>query len=481
MFDASLQKRALRGAGWNIAGSFAQQLIQFAFGVIIARLLSPTEFGLMGMLAIFVALTKSLVDGGFGSALVQKQDANEIDASSVFYVNMLISILLCALLCLLAPAIAAFYQRPILAPMMICLSTGLIFVALGRVHTALLTKALDFRTQSVIGITATTLSGICGVWMAYCGYGVWSLVAMSVLTELCRAGALWAIYRWRPRLTISFASIRSMWSYGAPLLCSSILDTVFTNAYSLVIGRLYSPRDVGLFTQARTLQSLPASNVTASVSTVAFPVFSEISYSPQLLRRAIQRSLTMLAFAVFPVVACVTASADSLVNVVLTSKWAACVPWLQLLCVTEALRPLHVINLTVIKACGHTRVFLRLEVIKVALTSISLLLTSSLGVSAMIIGQSLVSVFSLFLNGRYTSTAVGYKTFQQLQDVYPYAVIATLVGILTYCLVLLPIDNHLYLLILQLLTFAALYSGLCMAFRMREPLELVAMATSNVK
>ena len=475
-----LKSKTIHALFWSFFEGIGQQGIQFVISIILARLLLPEEFGLIAMLAIFMAIAQSFLDSGFGRALIQKQDATHIDECSIFYFNILVGFLAAGLLCLTAPWIANFYNQPMLVPLTCALSLNLIINAFGLVQTTLLTKQIDFKTQLKVSVIAVVISGTIGVTMAFNGFGVWSLVAQSLGSNLFRTILLWFFTNWRPSLAFSLDSLRGMFTFGSRLLASGLLDTVFRNIYLVVIGKLFSPADLGFYSRAERFQQLPVANISGMVSRVMFPVFSSVQDDKPRLKRGVRKALTMLVMINFPMMVGLAIVAKPMVLLLLTEKWVPCVPYLQLLCVVGMLYPLHLINLNVLIAQGRSDLFFRLEVLKKFLVVIAIAVTYRWGIIAMIYGQIATSCLAYFLNAYYTGKMLDYPITEQIQDLIPSLALAGIMGLGVYSLKYISMVNQLALLSAQIMTGIVLYAGICYIFRISSFMEAIEMIKSKL-
>ena len=478
--SCSVKSKTLHALFWSFLERFGQQGIQFVISIILARLLLPEEFGLIAMLSIFMAIAQSFINSGFGQALIQKQDVTHIDECSIFYFNILVGFLAAGLLCLAAPWIAAFYNQPLLVPLTCALSLNLIINAFGLVQTTLLSKHIDFKTQLKVSVIATVISGTIGVTMAINGFGVWSLVAQSLGCNLFRTILLWFFNTWHPSLAFSLDSLRGMFAFGSRLLASGLLDTVFQNIYLVVIGKLFFPMALGFYSRAKELQQLPVSNISTIISRVTFPVFSSVQDDKPRLKRGVRKALTMLVMINFPMMVGLAIVGKPLVLLLLTEKWAPCIPYLQLLCVVGMLYPVHVINLNVLTAQGRSDLFFRLEVLKKVLVVIAIGVTYRWGIIAMIYGQIATSCLAYFLNSYYTGKMLDYPITEQIQDLIPSLALAGIMGLGVYALKYTPIVNQSALLSVQIMTGIALYAVLCYIFRISSFMEVIGMVKSKL-
>ena len=475
-----LKNKTLHALFWSFFERIGQQGIQFIIGIILARLLLPEQFGLIAMLTIFMAIAQSFINSGFGQALIQKQDATHIDECSIFYFNILVGFLAAGLLCLFAPWIAGFYNQPLLVPLTYALSLNLIINAFGLVQITLLTKHIDFKTQLKVSVIATVISGTIGVTMALNGFGVWSLVAQSLSSNLFRTALLWLFSTWRPSLAFSFVALRGMFAFGSRLLASGLIETVFQNIYLVVIGKLFSPAGLGFYSRAKGLQQLPVSNISTIISRVTFPVFSSVQDDKPRLKRGVRKALTMLVMINFPMMIGLAIVAEPLVLLLLTEKWAPCIPYLQLLCVVGMLYPVHSINLNVLIAQGRSDLLFRIEILKKILIVIAISITYRWGIIAMIYGQIATSCLAYFLNAYYTGQMLDYPITEQIQDLMPSLTLASIMGGGIYALKYAPIVNQSVLLLVQIMTGIVLYAVLCYIFRISSFMDVIEMVKSNL-
>ncbi len=478
----SLKSRTFGAIFWSLLERGGQQGIQLVIAIILARVLLPAQFGLIAMLAIFMAIAQSFLDSGFGSALIQKKDATQVDSCSIFYFNVVVGIFAAGLLCLAAPWIAAFYEEPALAPLTRFLSLNLVINSFALVQSILLIRRIDFKTQLKVSIVATIGSGIIGITLAYRGFGVWSLAIQSVTSTIFRTILLWFFNKWRPSLVFSFAALKSMFAFGSKLLFSGLIDTIFRNIYIVIIGKIFTATDLGFYSRAKSCTRLSTENLTNSISRVTFPVFSSIQDDNSRLKRGVQKALTTLNFLNFPMMIGLLVTAKPLVLVLLTEKWLPCVPYMQLLCVMGLLYPLNVINLNVLKAKGRSDLFLKLEILKKILTVISIAITYRWGIMAMITGHiCIVSVPAYYLNSYYTGRFIGYPLKEQVFDLLPYLGMAVVMGIGVYSLQFLPFPNNWSLLISQVLAGVIIYGAMSRIFKMPAFLEIVDILRDTLK
>ena len=475
-----LKNKTLHALFWSFFERIGQQGIQFIISIILARLLLPEQFGLIAMLMIFMAIAQSFINSGFGQALIQKQDATHIDECSIFYFNILVGFLAAGLLCLTAPWIAGFYNQPLLVSLTCVLSLNLIINAFGLVQTTLLTKQIDFKTQLKVSVIATVISGTIGVIMAFNGFGVWSLVAQSLGSNLFRTILLWFFNTWRPSLVFSLDSLHGMFIFGSKLLCAGLITTIFDNIYLIVIGKMFSAADLGFYSRAKGLQQLPVMNISTIVARVTFPVFSSVQDDKARLKRGVRKALLTLAMVNFPMMIGFAVVARPLVLVLLTEKWLPCVPYLQLFCVVGMLYPLHAININVLKAQGRSDLNLRLSVLKNFLGGFLLAVTWRWGIEAILWGQIVLSLLCYFVNTHYTAILIKYSVWEQIYDLFPYLGVAGIMGVGVYALEYMITGNVVLLLAAQVVSGITLFIGLCRLFRLLAFEEVWQVCRQNL-
>lgn len=472
MTQTTLRQRTVYALSWSFVETLGVRGIRFIVGIILARLLFPEQFGLIGMLTIFVAVAQSFLDSGFGAALIQKRETTPTDTCSVFYFNILVGIVATGLLYLAAPWIASFYNQPILTPLTRILSLSIVINSFGLIQNTMLIKEINFKALTKVNLVANGLSGCIGIVMAFCGFGVWSLAVQQISATVLGTSALWIFNSWRPVMRFSFGALRDMFSFGSRMLASGLLNTIFDNIYLLVIGKLFSPADLGFFARASTFQEIPSQSLSGMVGRVTFPVFASIQDDPKRLKRSMKKALATLAIVNFPIMIGLAVIARPLVLLLLTQKWAESIPYLQLLCLLGLMYPLHSINLNLLQALGRSELFLRLEVIKKVLIIINIAVTWRWGITAMICGMIGLSVVSYYLNSYYTGVLIGYRIREQLYDLSSYLIIAVLMGLAAYGSGLLQYPNHWSTLLMQIVVGIGTYVGLCWALRLTAFMEL---------
>lgn len=463
---SSLEEKAIRGVFWSAIERLVPQLVQFIVSIVLARLLLPEQFGLIGMLVVFVALGKIFLDSGFSAALIQRQDATELHYNSVFYANILLSLIAAGILCLAAPLIARFYQQPLLIAPAQVLSLNFVFNALGLNQAVIATKRLDFKMLTKASLLASIASGVVGIGMALAGFGIWSLVAQSVTATLFNTTFLWVFNPWRPQRVFSLTALGELFSFGSRLLAANVLDTIFNNLYVVVIGKLFHPADLGYYMRAFTMQQLPSETVVKIVGRVTFPLFAQIQADAARVKNGFRKALRTISLVNFPLMIGLLVCARPLVLTLFTDNWSPAIPYLQLLSIVGLIYPLNMINQNVILAVGHSDLYFRLEVVKKVLIVISIAITWRWGIEALIWGQIVATLAAYGLSSHYGGTTVDYGFRGQVRDLLPYLGAACVMGAAVFMLNGLPFTHTALLLALQVITGILVYGLLCRGLRL---------------
>ena len=431
----NIKSKMAHGLFWSCVERFSVQGIQLLFSIFMARILSPNDYGVVGMLAIFMAVSQSIIDSGFTNALIRKANRTEVDYSTVFYFNIIVGLFLYAWLFFTAPLIAGFYKTPILTSLAKVVGLNLLLNSLAVVQRAKLTINIDFRTQARSSLVSAFVSGLVGLAFAYGGWGVWSLAIQSVANTALNVLLLWLVTRWRPLVVFSSSSLRDLFGYGSKMLLSGLLDTIYNNIYSIVVGKVFRARDLGHFVRADNFAQFPSVNLTGVLQRVTFPILSGIQDNDDLLRKVYREYLRLSAYVVFPLMMGLAAVANPFILVILTKKWIGAVLLLQILCFGYMWYPIHAINLNVLQVKGRSDLFLRLEIIKKALGTCILVGTIPFGVPAMCIGRVGSSMISLFINAYYTKKMIEVGIMTQVKDLLPALIYSLSMWGLVYALV----------------------------------------------
>lgn len=415
----NLREKTLTGLFWNLLERVGVRIVQFIPTILLARLLSPAEFGLIGMLTIFIVITQIFLDSGFGLALIQKKDATYTDECSIFYFNILVGGLAFAALFLAAPLVAAFYEQPILTSLLRWLSLDLLITAASLIQITILTRRMDFKSLLKANLLATLVGGGIGILAAYFGLGVWSLVLQMVSNTIIQTLTLWLVCDWRPGWIFSLASLRGMFGFGSRMLSSNLVGAFFDNIYQVFIGRVFSAESLGYYTRAFSLRGMVIETTSETLGRVLFPALSNIQDHAARLRRVYRKSVLLTTYFHFPLMAGLIVVARPLILTLFSDKWQAAVIFFQLMCAAGLFYPLHVINLNILKVMGRSDLFFRLEIIKRGLIIFNILLTYRHGISVMLTGQIILTVLAYFLNSYYSERLIDYSMLLQIKDFFP--------------------------------------------------------------
>lgn len=442
MAEESIKKQTVRGVGWSFADSMLGQGITFVVGLVLARLLSPDEYGLIGIITIFITVFNSIVDSGFSNALIRKNNATDKDYNTMFLVNMGISIILFVLMFLCAPLIASFFKRPELTSLCRAMSVVVILNALSVVQNTVLTKKLDFKTKTKASFISSIVSGIIGISMAYLGYGVWALVGQQISRQLLNSACLWIFNRWLPNFTFSFESFKEMWQFGWKLLVSGLIDRTWNEIYQVVIGKCYSPASLGLYTRAHQFSNLFSSNLTGIVQRVSYPALSKLQDDKERLKNGYKKVIKVTMLVTFTLMLGLAGCAKSMVLVLIGDKWIECVPMLQIICFNMMLYPLHALNLNMLQVQGRSDLFLRLEIIKKIVAVIPLLMGVFIGIYWMLFGSVATGMFAFYLNAYYSGPFLNYSIKEQVADIAPSFIMAFIMFVLLVLINQIPISQY---------------------------------------
>lgn len=449
---------------WKFLERGGVQGVQFILSIILARLVSPADYGIIAILLVFIQIANVFVQQGFSTALIQKKESDDIDFSSVFYLSLVIAGILYVILFFGAPLVSKFYKMADLTVFLRVISLTLFFGSVNSVQNAYVSKTMQFKRFFVSSMGAVTGSGIIGIVMAYKGMGVWALVGQQISKDVLTCFILWFTVKWRPKIAFSFKRVKSLFSFGWKLLCSGLLDTVFRNIYNLIVGRIYDSETLGIFNRGHQFPQVIATNLDGSIQSVMLPTLSSHNDNVEEVKRITRRSISTSAFVLMPCMFGMAAVAEPLVKVLLTDKWLPCVPFLQLACISYAIMPIQTANLTGINALGRSDVFLKLEIIKKCVTVLNIVITIPLGIYAMAIGQVVSSFIASFINAFPNRKLMNYKYLEQWKDIIPSFVLSIVMAIVVWSLHFISMPP-LVLLLVQIAVGIVTYILLCKLFK----------------
>ena len=425
----NLQKQTISGVIWSFIERFSVQGVLLLTTVFMARILSPEDYGLIGMLGIFMALSQVFIDGGFSSALIQLKNKKEEDFSTVFYINISVSIILYVLLFITSPYISDFYNQPMLTAITRVYSLCLIINSLSSTSRTMLTIRIDFKKQSKISLISALFSGIIGITFAFDGYGVWALVAQTISQSISNTLLCFYIVKWHPSFVFSVSSFKKLFSFGSKLLLSSIINSVYNNLYSLVIGKKFTSSDLGYYSRANHFAQFTGSNISDILNRVCFPILSRIQDDDSKLITVYRKYIKMTGFLMFPLVTLLCVSSKHLILLLLGEKWINSIPLLQILSVGYLFNGIVVINLNLLYVKGRSDLVLKLEIIKKTIAIIILIISTLFSLKIVCIGFVVYTLIAFYLNTIYSKRFLNYGFINQIHDLCPYIVISFIVGV----------------------------------------------------
>ncbi|MDO6390226.1 lipopolysaccharide biosynthesis protein [Pontibacter sp. BT731] len=435
----SLKQKTLSALFWTFSQQFGVQFINFFVSVLLARSLMPAEFGLIGMLSIFIGIGSSLIDSGLTSSLIRTPQPDERDYSTVFFINLVSSIIIYIILFFSSPYIAAFYEQPILESIVQIYTLSFIINAFASVQRTKLTKEMNFKIQMTIQIPSIICSGCIGVALAYTGYGVWSLVFMNLFQSLISTIQLWVRSGWYPSLIFDIEKFKYHFNFGYKLTLSGILDTVYSNIYNLIIGKFFSAAQLGFYTRAQSLKMLPVKNISSALNKVTYPLFSSIQNDNIKLKEVYRRLMQQVVFWLAPTMIYLAVVAEPLFRVLIGEKWMPAVPYFQILCAVGIMYPIHSYNLNILNVKGRSDLHLKLEIIKKIIITIGIACAIPFGIYGLLYFQLISSSVSLFINSWYSGKLINYPIIDQFKDLIPEIIIALVTGTTVWSL-----DNYVF-------------------------------------
>jgi teichuronic acid exporter len=465
---------------WKFMERGGTQGIQFIIQIVLARLLVPHDYGMIALITIFITIANVFVQSGFNTALIQKKEADETDFSSVFYLSLFIAGLLYLVLFFLSPFIAILYDIPKIVLVFRVLSITLFFGAFNSIQNAVVSKKMQFKKLFFSSVGAILVSGTIGITFAYIGFGVWALVAQQLTNQLMITVILWFTVKWRPKLIFSFKKLRGLFSYGWKLLVSSLIDTLYMNLRSLLIGKIYNPSMLGFYNRGDQFPQVIVSNINGSIQSVMLPALALEQDNKQRVKDIMRRSIAISSFVLFPIMIGLAVSAEPLIKILLTDKWLPCVPFLQILCLSYALWPIHTANLQAINALGRSDIFLKLETIKKIMGIIILGISVCVNIYAIALGTLISGIIATFINAFPNLKLLDYSYKEQWKDILPSLILSLLMGTLTGSIIFLRLSSWITI-IIQIFGGGAVYLGLAKMFKLESYLYLSTIVLGFLK
>jgi len=467
---SDLKTKTIKGMFWSFSEIVSLQGINFVVQIFLARLLMPEDFGLIGMITIFIAVSQSLIDSGFTSAIIREKNITNTDYSTVFYFNLVISIVIYFILFFSSPLISSFYNEPRLVYIIRILSVVIIINAFGLIQRTILTREIDFKTQTKITFISSVLSGIVAVILAFLGLGVWALVIRQILMQLIQSLMLINHNKWIPSLSFDINSFKRLFGFGWKILVSGLINTLYQNIYYPIIGKFFSVTDLGFFTNAKKMNDIPSMATSQAVQKVSYPVLSQIQDNEKSLKNGFRKAIRNTTFINFPLMIGLAAIADPLIKLLIGEKWAPSIPYFQILCFTGMLYPLHALNLNILQVKGRSDLFLKLEIIKkiIGIISIIVVLFFGLGIIGLLWAEVFTNIISFFINSFYSKKMIDYSTRDQIKDIYPIFFASIIMAGITYSLTFFLDVRNIFLLLIQIPVAILIYITLSYIFQIEE-------------
>lgn len=476
----SLKNKTLKGTAWSAIDSISGQGVSFLVGIVLANILTPKEYGLIGILLIFIAVFNSIVDSGFSNALIRKTEANNKDYNTVFWVNMGISIMLFLAFFFSAPLIAQFFYQSELLSLTRVMACIIIINACAIIPRTILVKNIDFKLQTKISLISSIISGILGIALALLNFGVWALVAQQLSRQIINSGLLWIWIKFRPKFEFSKQSFKDLFGFGWKLMVSSLIDTTWKEIYQVVIGRCYSPATLGQYTRANQFGSIFSSNLTTIVQRVSYPALSTIQDDKIRLKEAYRRIIKATMLVTFSCMLGLAAIAQPMVLTLIGEKWLPSVPMLQIICFSLMLYPLHALNLNMLQVEGRSDLFLKLEIIKKIIAVGPILVGIFISIYWMLAASVVTGWFAYYLNAYYSGPFLKYGIWSQIKDILPSFGIALATAAVMFALSFLPI-HHIAVLCIQLIVGSITLYFILETCGRPEYLELKEIVVSQIK
>lgn len=459
---------------WSAIDNVAQFGVQFIVSIVLARLLSPDDYGLIGIITIFTTVCTAIINGGFSNALIRTQKPTDEDYNTAFICNLLISILLYTIVFLCSPLIADFFNRQDLVALTRVSSFTMIIGALAIVQQTRLTKKIDFKTQTKITLIASVASGGIGIVLALMDFGVWALVIQGIISQMIRTVFLWVFNHWIPSIRFSKESFNRLFGFGWKLMVSGLLDSLWKELYQLVVGKFYSPATLGQYTRAKQFSTMFSSNLSGVIQRVTYPVLSEIQDEKERMIAAYRKIIKTTMFITFALMFALGAVSEPLLYCLIGPKWHEAATYLPLICLVGSLYPLHSINLNMLQVQGRSDLFLGLEIIKKIIGLAPLFIGAFVGIFPMLYTIVITGIISYFLNSYFSGKLLGYSSWMQLRDIAPSFFISLTMAIVVYCLKFLPISNW-FILPIQIAVGLIVFILLCKVSKIEEYKEVLGM------
>lgn len=479
MAEQGLKDKTVKGVGWSAADAFLGRGITFVVGIVLARLLTPSEYGLIGITTIFVSVLDAIVDSGFSQALIRKKDATKDDYNTMFITNMVLSVLMFFALFFSAPAIARFFDRPELVNLTRVMGSMLIINALSITQNTVLIKRIDFKTKTRASVISAILSGIIGICMAFMGFGVWALVGQQLSKQFINTICLWIFNKWWPNFSFSKQSFNYMWGFGWKMLASSLLNNIWRQLYQVVVGKFYSPATLGQYSKAKEYSTIFSANIDLIVNRVSYPVLSEIQDDKSRLTGAYRKIIKTTMFVTAVCMISMGAVAEPLIYCLIGPQWHEAATYLPLICLSMSLYPLHSINLNMLKVQGRSDLYFVLEVIKKIIAIGPICIGIFIDIYWMVAASVVTGIIAFFLNSHYSGKLIGYSSWMQIKDIAPSYGLSILIALSVYFLKYLAI-SYWVILPIQIIVGTIMFFVVCKVSKNEEYVQVKEMVMTFI-
>jgi len=467
----SLKARATKGMLWSALDRVLAQGGQIVFNVLLARILMPEDFGLIGMLSIFIVISQSFVDSGMGSGLIQKKNRTDEDFSTVLIFNGCVSLFIYIILFFSSPLIADFFERQELVLLTRILGLNIVINSLAIVQRSILSINLDFKTFAKVNTISILISGTLAIALAYHGLGVWALVAQNLSMAGISAVLFWSLSKWKLSLKFSIQSFNELFSYGSKLLIAGLYSNSINEVYNASIGKVYTAQSLGYYTNAKKLSDIASSTISSIILQVTFPILSSLQEDKERLVSVYVRLVRITAFFIIPLMTIIAVLADPLIRLLLTDKWESSIPLLQWLCIARIVTPISVVSINILNAVGRSDLFLKVDLLKLPMIILVMYITIPLGVKAIVIGSVITSFLSFFFNAYMPGKLFGYGAIKQLKDIFPMTISSSIMALVVW-LVNFNISNDFMKLIVGLIVGLFSYIIISKMLKIREIYEV---------
>ena len=465
---------------WRFAERCGAQIVTFVVSIVLARILTPEDYGQIALITVFTTIMQVFVDSGLGTALIQKKDADDLDFSSVFYFNFVVCLVLYVIMFMAAPVIANFYNDFSLTPIIRVISLTIVISGVKGIQQSYVSRNMLFKRFFYATLGGTVFSAFLGIGLAYAGFGVWAIVAQQLSNTAIDTLILWLTVKWRPKKMFSWERLKGLLSFGWKMLASALLDTLYGNIRSLIIGKLYSSADLAYYNQGDKFPYVIANNINTSIDSVLLPTMASEQDNKKRVKSMTRRAIKTSTYIMAPLMMGLAFCAEPIVRLILTDKWLPCVPFLRIFCIIYMFQPIHTANLNAIKAMGRSDLFLKLEIAKKIVGIVLLLSTMWFGVMAMAYSLLLSSILSQIINAWPNRQLLGYGYLEQVRDFAPGILLVIGMGICVYFIGFLPLPTIVTLLI-QIIIGAVIYIGASALLKLEEFEYILGMAKSFLK